>query len=42
MGALTALFLACFMYWAWWAFADRNKARLDEASRLPFSDGSES
>jgi cbb3-type cytochrome oxidase subunit 3 len=42
MGALTGLFVACFLYWAWWAYAGRNRARLDEASRLPFSDGGES
>ncbi len=41
MGALTVLFLACFLYWAWWAYRSGNRARMDEASRLPFTDGSE-
>ena len=41
MGLLTVLFLAVFIYWAWWAYRASNRARLDEASRLPFTDGSD-
>ena len=41
LGVLTVLFLACFLYWAWWAYAARNRTRLDEASRMPLTDGSE-
>jgi cbb3-type cytochrome oxidase subunit 3 len=41
MGLLTVLFLACFVYWSWWAYRASNRARLDEASRLPFTDGGE-
>ena len=42
MGALTALFLAGFVYWIWWAWADRNRERWEAASQLPFTDGGES
>ena len=41
MGVLTVLFLACFAYWSWWAYAGRNRARHEEASRMPFTDGGE-
>lgn len=41
MGVLTVLFIACFVYWSWWVYAARNRTWLDEASRLPFTDGSE-
>jgi cbb3-type cytochrome oxidase subunit 3 len=39
MGVMTALFLVCFLGWTWWAFARRTKAMMDEASRMPLSDG---
>jgi cbb3-type cytochrome oxidase subunit 3 len=39
MGVMTALFLVCFVGWTWWAFARRNKAYMDEAGRMPLSDG---
>ena len=39
MGLMTALFLACFVGWAWWAFSRRNKAYMEEAGRMPFNDG---
>lgn len=41
MGLLTVLFLAVFLYWTWWAYRAGNRARLDAASRLPFTDGGE-
>ena len=41
MGLLTVLFLGVFLYWSWWAYSARNRTRLDEASRLPFTDGGE-
>jgi cbb3-type cytochrome oxidase subunit 3 len=41
MGLLTVLFLGVFVYWIWWAYAARNRARLDEASRMPLTDGGE-
>ncbi|HEU5040685.1 MAG TPA: CcoQ/FixQ family Cbb3-type cytochrome c oxidase assembly chaperone [Gemmatimonadales bacterium] len=41
MGLLTVLFLAVFLYWTWWAYRAGNRARLDEASRMPFTDGGE-
>ena len=42
MGIITALFLASFLFWVWYAWAGRNRARWEEASRLPFNDGGES
>ena len=42
MGLLTVLFLACFVYWAWWAYRSSNRARMEQASRLPFTDGGDS
>lgn len=41
MGLLTVFFLAVFVYWSWWAYRASNRARLDEASRLPLTDGGE-
>jgi cbb3-type cytochrome oxidase subunit 3 len=42
MGLMTALFLGCFALWIWWAFAPSRRARMEEASRMPFSDGGDS
>ncbi len=39
MGILTAVFLVCFVGWTWWAYSSRNKALMEEASRMPFSEG---
>jgi len=39
MGVMTALVLVGFVGWTWWAFARRNKALMDEAGRMPLSDG---
>jgi cytochrome c oxidase cbb3-type subunit 4 len=41
MGILTGLFLVCFVGWTWWAFSSRNKALMEEASRIPLNDGDE-
>lgn len=38
-GSLTALFLACFVGWAWWAYAPANRARHEAASRIPLDGG---
>ncbi len=42
MGFTTVLFIGCFLFWAWWAWAARNKTRWEAASRLPFNDGGDS
>ena len=41
-GIMTALFLGSFVFWTWWAWSGRNKARMEADSRLPFNDGGES
>jgi cbb3-type cytochrome oxidase subunit 3 len=41
MGVLTGLFLLCFAGWTWWAFSSRNRALMEEASRIPLNDGDE-
>lgn len=41
MGVMTVVFLAFFGLWAWWAFRPSNKARMEEAARMPFSDQGE-
>jgi cbb3-type cytochrome oxidase subunit 3 len=38
MGVMTAVFLLCFVGWTWWAFSRRNRALMEEAGRMPFSD----
>lgn len=40
MGIMTVVFLVFFTGWVIWAYAPRNRARHDEAARIPF-DGSE-
>ncbi len=42
MGITTAVFLAAFAGWIWWAWSGRNRQALEEASRLPWNDGGES
>ena len=42
LGGMTVLFLASFVFWIWWAWSDRNKARMEADSRLPLNDGGES
>ena len=42
LGVTTLVFLGGFLFWVWWAWAGRNKARWDADSRLPFDDGGES
>ena len=37
-GIITAASLACFIGIVLWAYAPRNKARFDEAGRLPLED----
>jgi cbb3-type cytochrome oxidase subunit 3 len=42
LGVMTAIFFAAFLFWAWWAWTARNKARWEADSRLPLNDGGES
>ena len=42
LGIMTVLFLGSFVFWTWWAWSGRNKARMEADSRLPFNDGGES
>jgi len=42
LGVMTVLFLGSFVVWTGWAWSDRNKARMEADSRLPFNDGGES
>jgi hypothetical protein len=41
LGSLTVLFLASFLFWTWWAWTGRNKARWEADSRIPFNGGDE-
>jgi len=39
MGIMTIFFILWFVGWTWWAFSPRNKEKMEEAARMPFSDG---
>ncbi len=41
MGVMTAVFLAVFVGWAWWAWRPANRRAMDEAAMLPLNDGGE-
>lgn len=41
MGVMTVFFLLFFVAWALWAYHPNRKHELDEAARMPFSDGGE-
>ena len=36
LGIMTAVFLATFLYWFWYAYAPHNKDRMEAAGRIPF------
>ncbi|HMV67541.1 MAG TPA: cbb3-type cytochrome c oxidase subunit 3 [Myxococcota bacterium] len=38
MSGITALFFVMFMMWTWYAYRPANRARHDEAARLPLQD----
>lgn len=38
MGAMTLVFIFFFIAWAAWAWAPRNRALMDSASRIPLDD----
>ena len=39
LGLTTALFLAAFLYWVWYAYAPSRKHIMREASLMPFDGG---
>jgi cbb3-type cytochrome oxidase subunit 3 len=39
MGIMTIFFILWFVGWTWWAFSPRNKEKMEEAARMPLSDG---
>lgn len=42
LGAMTVVFFVIFLAWFWVAYSPKNKARWEEAGRMPFMDGGES
>lgn len=39
MGIMTIFFIIWFLGWTWWAFSPRNKEKMEEAAKMPLSDG---
>ncbi len=39
LGLMTLVFLAFFIGWAWWAYSPKHREIMEEASRMPFTDG---
>ena len=39
LGAMTVVFLVCFLGWVWWAWNPKNRAMMEEMSMMPFHDG---
>jgi len=39
MGIMTILFVACFIGWTRWAYAEHNRERFEDAARLPLTTG---
>ncbi len=38
MGLVTIVFLAVFVGLIWWTYSRRNRARMEQAARLPLED----
>ena len=38
MGGITLMFMACFVYWTWWAYSPANAKNLEAASRMPLDE----
>ncbi len=38
MGLVTIVFLVVFVGLIWWTYARRNRARMEQAARLPLED----
>lgn len=41
LAGLTVFFLAFFVALVWWTYSPGNKARMEEAARMPFTDGTD-
>jgi len=41
LGLLTVVFFLAFIYWFWYAYAPSHRARMTEASLMPFDGGEE-
>ena len=39
LGGMTAVFLATFLFWLWYAYSPRHKKMHEEAARMPFEQG---
>lgn len=39
LGGVTVVFLCVFLLWVWWAYRPKNRAKWEEAARMPFMDG---
>ena len=39
MGVMTAAFLVFFLAWTWWAYSPSRREIMDEAARMPLTDG---
>ena len=39
MGVMTAVFLAVFVGWAWYAWNPRNRDLMNEMAAMPLNDG---
>jgi len=41
LGLMTVVFIAIFLWWAWWAYTPRHRKMMDEVSKMPLGDGGE-
>lgn len=41
LGLMTVVFFVFFVAWVWWAYHPANAELMEEASRMPFTDGGE-
>lgn len=39
LGVMTALFLAFFLAWAFWAWSPKNRALMNESAKMPLDEG---
>jgi cbb3-type cytochrome oxidase subunit 3 len=42
LGMMTVVFVVWFVGWTVWAYLPRNKAMMEEAARMPLTDGGDS
>ena len=38
-GAMTVVFFAVFLAWIWYAWSPANRGAIEEARRMPFTEG---